>query len=91
MKKRVTAGGYDGPALDRTPHKRFVYELLTVDAHAHQARRVIAKSKTGGGYLHIVVQAVHTHACPFWRWGTKHGPCRCGAVALYNTWLRRKR
>jgi formylmethanofuran dehydrogenase subunit E len=48
----------------------------------------VLKRANEGGYLIAQIQAVHTHTCPFWRLGTRHGPCKCGAedlLARYKT------
>ncbi len=44
----------------------------------------------GGGYVTVMVSAVHTHACPNWRMGRRHGPCTCGAAEAWQGWLDEK-
>jgi hypothetical protein len=30
--------------------------------------------------MKVSVTGVHEYSCPYWRTGTRHGPCRCGAL-----------
>ena len=45
--------------------------------------RTLARTAKGGAVV-IEAVAIHTHACPAWRTGTRHGPCRCGAEAEWQ-------
>jgi hypothetical protein len=42
-----------------------------------------------GGSLEMTVYPIHLHACPAWRDGKRKGPCKCGAQALYDAWVKR--
>lgn len=46
--------------------------------------QVIVERLPSGAYLLVESAAVHTHACPAWRMRTRHGPCHCGAEALWS-------
>lgn len=49
-----------------------------------RASRTMAKAD-GGGALVIEAVVVHTHECPYWRMGKRHGACICGALTLWQT------
>lgn len=48
--------------------------------------KVLAKSALGGS-VSVQVAAVHTHDCRYWRQGKSHGPCLCGALTEWETFL----
>lgn len=56
---------------------------------AERATLTLATDPRGG---HVVVEAiaVHAYTCPFWRLGTRHGPCNCGATELWQTKLAQR-
>lgn len=51
---------------DRDPENRGTMEVLSLNKF--------------GGYVIFTLSAVHTHWCPYWRIGTRHGACICGAL-----------
>jgi hypothetical protein len=50
---------------------------------------VVIERAPGGGSLSVEAGSVHAHACPAWRMGRRHGPCKCGASALWEKHRRR--
>lgn len=41
-----------------------------------------------GGYVEAVIHPVHARSCPYWRQGTRHGPCDCGAHEVWDEFVR---
>lgn len=48
-----------------------------------ESRSAVIARAADGGYVSVRVEAVHAHACPYWRLGRRHGPCTCGARSVW--------
>ena len=49
-----------------------------------------ARRDQHGGYVIAEVQLVHEHECRAWRFGRRHGPCTCGAIAAWQAFAERQ-
>ena len=50
---------------------------------AHNVTARLAVDPAGGRVI-LQATAVHARECPAWRMGRRHGPCDCGAHALWQ-------
>lgn len=60
--------------------------VVTVAGTVPRIQRRVRGSRSSGGIV-AEIHPVHTYECPYWRIGTKHGPCDCGAVELWEQFL----
>ena len=50
--------------------------------------QVVVAGERTSGHITASVFPIHVHECRYWRAGTRHGPCTCGAQSLWEKFLK---
>lgn len=59
----------------------------SADQVVHSFHRALKQNEGTGAYVLAELTPVHRHGCPSTRNGRKHGPCDCGAEAMFDELL----